>query len=115
MFDLRPKNKRESEELFVSTHPGHCFLITDSPEKLDRKILDFIFANQAFKTVPASTDMFDILVAIDAFKSKGEARRNWKWTNQQIEEGCHSFVVGRKNVSLFIFKPVVCINKHNDT
>lgn len=51
-------------------------------------------------------DMFDILVGIGVFKSKSEARKNWRGTGQQIPEGFNSFTVGKLKNRIFIWNPI---------
>lgn len=57
--------------------------------------------------ITATTDMFDILVAMKVFSSKGEARRNWKLTGKDIPLGFTDFKgIGKMKHRLTIWVPV---------
>lgn len=71
---------------------------------------DFLFSrdvdpNQHIQPL-FTQDMFDILVGIGVFKSKSEARKNWRGSEQAIPPGFNSFVVGKLKHKLFIWNPV---------
>jgi hypothetical protein len=113
MSDLRDPNKALQESFLVSRTDekkkelglSFNFLLTD------RKVGDFeehfllsVFGGLDFEILPSETDIYDILVKVNAFPSKGEARRNWKKTTQRLEPGCYSFEVGREKKNVFIWK-----------
>lgn len=51
-------------------------------------------------------DMFDLLVFMGAFKSKSEARKNWKQTGAQIPKGFTDLKrIGRDRHRLTILNP----------
>lgn len=52
-------------------------------------------------------DMFDILVRAQCFKSKGEARRNWKRTGKEVPQGFSDFTgIGKFRTRITIWIPV---------
>ena len=60
--------------------------------------------------LPPTTDMFDILVALNIFPSKGQAAKNWKLTGKAIPLGWSQFLVAKHKptrVLLYIFNPIV--------
>lgn len=58
------------------------------------------------KLEPGKCDMFDLLVICGAFTSKGQARKNWRHTGQDIPKGFNEFVVGKKRVPLTVWNPI---------
>lgn len=55
------------------------------------------------KRLPESATMFDVLVAAGIFKSKGDARKNWKG-DSAIPSGLSSFEVGKMKKEIWILK-----------
>lgn len=56
--------------------------------------------------VPASTDMFDLLVLLGAFGSKSQARKVWKKTGREIPPGFSHFTrIGKHRRELAIWNP----------
>lgn len=104
-MDLRTKEKELAEALAVANHTekGFNFLIGDL---LPGDLLQAVFGDDTFLVRAVEFDMFDILVEIGVFKSRGECRKNWKKSDQFIENGCHSFLVFKRDLPLFIFKPI---------
>jgi hypothetical protein len=52
-------------------------------------------------------DMFDVLVLAGIFKSKSDAKRNWKKTGKEIPAGFSDFIgVGKLRHSIFIWNPI---------
>ena len=104
-MDLRAEEKELVEALVVanSSEKGFNFLIGDL---LPGDLLQSVFGGESFCVQPVEFDMFDILVEIGVFKSRGECKRNWKKSDQFIENGCHSFLVFKRDLPLFIFKPI---------
>ena len=52
-------------------------------------------------------DMFDLLVRTGIFKSKGDARRNWKLTGKDIPPGFSDFQgIGKHRHRITIWVPV---------
>jgi hypothetical protein len=130
-MDLRTPEKRLKEELEVSywlkfndsfkvseddlepwKQSNHCYAIL--PEDFDigliQDILPYIFGDgekidrEGFK-IRHNVDMFDLLVEMKTFKSRSDARKNWTKSDQFIEEGISSFLVGKMNKPLYIWKP----------
>lgn len=54
---------------------------------------------------PRKTDMFELLVRLGAFKSKGQARKSWDKSGKEIPEGWSEFFVGKKKRHLCIWNP----------
>lgn len=104
-MDLRTKEKELAEALAVANSPekGFNFLI-GTP--LPGDLLQAVFGEDLIRVRPVEFDMFDILVEIGVFKSRGECRKNWKKSDHVIENGCHSFLVSKKDKPLFIFRPI---------
>jgi len=63
--------------------------------------------NESYIILSSNSDMYDCLVAGGFFKSKSQAKNSWTKTDKQIEYGFHSFVVGKKQIPLHIFKPIL--------
>lgn len=58
--------------------------------------------------IPADFDIYDILVKYGLFKSKGDAKKNWKKSSQEIPEGLNSFErLGKLRLNLHIWKPPI--------
>jgi hypothetical protein len=105
-MDLRTKEKELAEALAVANHAeqGFNFLIGDP---LSQDLMDAVFGSDTKVEIrPDTFDMFDILTEVGAFKSKGDARKNWVKSDQNIDTGCHSFLITKKLTPLFIFKPI---------
>lgn len=54
--------------------------------------------------LPNEIDIFDLLVKLEAFPSKSQARKNWKGS-KQIPDGWSHFVVGKLKRDLCIWNP----------
>lgn len=67
----------------------------------DNERVDIVFpGNQVLRT------MFDILVFLGVFKSKSDARKNWKKTRREIPPGFSHFVgLGKFRKELCIWNP----------
>lgn len=56
--------------------------------------------------LPQTTDMYDLLVKLQVFSSKSQARKNWKKTGPEIPWGWSAFEqIGKLNHALYILKP----------
>lgn len=104
-MDLRTTEQTMSEELLASrmTLDGNLGFSFAIGSNLDLDLTGEIFAGEPF-LVKEHADMFDLLVEIGAFKSKSDARKNWKKSDQNIEDGLSTFLVGSKKIPLFIWK-----------
>jgi len=52
-------------------------------------------------------DMFDLLVFAEIFRSKGDAKRNWKKSSRDIPKGFSEFKnIGKLNRKITIFNPI---------
>ena len=111
-MNLRTIEKTIEEELLASnfslanSNVEFNFAINcDSNKEFAHELLG---TNIVFKN---NIDMFDILVEMKVFKSKSDARKNWKKSDAIIEEGLSTFLVGKKNIPLFIWNcPKDCPN-----
>ena len=56
-------------------------------------------------------DMYDLLVLIEAFNSKSQARKNWKLTGKDIPEGWSEFFIGKQKRHLCIWNPTNFIDE----
>jgi hypothetical protein len=78
--------------------------------------MDFVVLNSLFKEediqlfglddpvrLPETATMFDVLVAAKVFKSKGDARKNWKGS-ADIPFGFHRFEVGKMKTEIITLK-----------
>jgi hypothetical protein len=54
--------------------------------------------------VPIETTMFDLLVKLGSFKSKGQARKNWRF-GKDIPSGWSEFKIGKLKRHLSIWNP----------
>lgn len=84
-----------------------CNIVVQN-ENYDDSLLT-LFAGQEVNFVPPTTDMWDLLVWIGAFESKGQARKNWTKTDKLIPAGWNEFLVGKhkaNKIGLFILNPV---------
>lgn len=59
---------------------------------------------------PAGTTMIDLLIHLGVFKSRGQAKKNWKGP-QEIPEGFSDFTgIGKLRRELWILNPVdICV------
>jgi len=110
-MDLRTTQQRIKEEFEASTIASDFknVVILDDFSHIEVDLINQLFNNEEFILMPRNSDMFDVLCACGCFKSKTNARQNWTKTDKEIEFGFSSFIIGRKNFSLTIFKPVLDI------
>jgi hypothetical protein len=97
-------------ELWKESNYCYAILPEDFDIDLIQDILPYIFGDgenidrQGFK-IRHNLDMFDLLVEMKAFKSRSDARKNWTKSDQFIEDGISSFLVGKNKKPLYIWKP----------
>jgi hypothetical protein len=73
----------------------------------ERDLVPLIFGEDIITYFQDDADMFDLLVYLNIFKSKAEARRNWKRTGGNIPFGYTEFKkIGKFSKSLYIFNPI---------
>ena len=66
---------------------------------------DFCRAEDVYAMSP-ETDMYDLLVKLEAFPSKSQARRVWKHTGKEIPPGFSHFTrIGKHRRVLTIWNP----------
>jgi hypothetical protein len=87
------------------TPVGDLNIIVNGPYLLsgDRELL--FPEDEVVNTVSEQTNMFDLLVALGAFESKSQARKQWKKTGIEIPAGWSSFRVGKMKRELCIWNP----------
>ncbi len=60
---------------------------------------------ETVETIPVTSNLLDVLVAVGIFLSKGQARKNWKH-GVEIQPGYSSWErLGSRRASVFIFNP----------
>ena len=88
------------------------FIVLTHPDKSLQEVLEGIpplFVSEDgsmdFKFINAESDMYDVLVGAGIFKSKSDARRNWKKTGADIPTG-HTLIrgIGKMKKRLCIWK-----------
>jgi hypothetical protein len=83
--------------IIVADHPltdeEKCYLEIFHPED------DIIF-------IGSNLDMYDILLKFGFFKSKNDARKNWKQTGKDVPLGFNDFRIGKRKRLLSIFNPI---------
>mgnify|MGYP003345196064 CR=1 FL=1 len=102
-MDFRTLSERLAEEMEASSNKDNFvnFIVGG----FDPEIASMVFQGEAFTTLASESDMFDILILSGVFKSKSQAKQNWTKTDKEIEHGLCSFVVGKKKMSISVFKP----------
>ena len=72
----------------------------------EKDLTCLIFDKEDFVLVDSTTDVFDLLVKLDVFPSKGQARKNWT-KGSIIENGYNEILkIGKMHKALYIWKPV---------
>ena len=81
-------------------------------EHWDQRMEDLLFQaaegpKDPITYIQDDTDMFNLLVTMGVFTSRGECRRNWKKTAQRIPDG-FTFLqkLGKKNVQFAVWRPI---------
>jgi hypothetical protein len=78
----------------------------ESNEGLVESLFD-LNENERVQIVPSTFDMFDILVDTGLFRSKSEARKNWKRTGQDVPVGFTDLErIGKLKNRITIWNPV---------
>lgn len=69
-------------------------------------VLDFHWKHSPLILISPNVDMYDVLVACGLFKSKGEAKKNWKKSGKEIPNGITEFSnLGKhRMISILIWK-----------
>jgi hypothetical protein len=74
---------------------------------VNEHLVDAMFDGEDVDLLPNTTDMFDILVMTGMFRSKSEARKNWKRTGKEIPEGFTDIEnIGKLHKRLTIWNPI---------
>lgn len=61
---------------------------------------------ESVEYIEPGVDMFDILVTMKLFPSKGQARKNWKHTGGEIPAGFNMWTVGKLKQILAVWVPL---------
>ena len=82
------------------------FVIKNENYETEKDLIPRLFDNEDYKLLE-NVDMYDILKIAGIFSSKGEARKNWKRTKQEIPKGYSEFRdIGKLHNQIFIFNPI---------
>ena len=75
-------------------------------KKEDFDFYSKLFGNNRWTELPANKDMYDILVMLKLFKSKSQAKKNWKRSGKDIPKGFSHFRgIGKFNSEFCILNP----------
>lgn len=78
-----------------------------SPNRSSWDVLGMDEGESAITVKPGQKDMFDLLVMLGIFPSKGQAMKNWKKSGREIPIGFSDFEqIGKLNNRLTILNPV---------
>ena len=81
-------------------------IIRSDRVKLEDRVNLFPNEEVVFVFDPEDKDMFDLLIILGVFKSRGQARQNWKKTGREIPTGWSQFTgLGRFRKELCIWNP----------
>jgi len=76
-----------------------------TPQEMD--LIHHLFGDEPVVFLDEKADMYDCLIMLGVFPSKGEARKNWKRTGKEITPGYNEFRgIGKSKKALFIWNPV---------
>jgi hypothetical protein len=68
---------------------------------------ELFFPGEEVTLIEDNLDMYDILTRFGLFKSKGDARNNWKQTNRDIPPGFSDYkYIGKLHSRLTVLRPV---------
>ena len=83
------------------------FVITNDNLDKNDDLIETLFDGEGFIPVTTGADMFDILVMTGLFRSKSEARKNWKRTGRDIPNGFTDIDrIGKLKNRITIWNPV---------
>ena len=107
-MDLRSFEDRLAEELEAASIKDNFFnfVIADGMTHSLFELCEIVFNGEPFEIFATHLDMFDVLISTGCFKSKSQAKQNWTKTTRDIDFGIFSFVVGKKKMSITVFKPI---------
>jgi len=93
-------------EVNIDTGSSDVNIVVEN-DNLDTELAISLFDSNKWLTVPKTTDMFDILVMLNLFKNKGQAKKNWKKTGRDIPNGFSHFTrLGKFNSAISIFNQI---------
>uniref|UniRef100_A0A6M3IKU5 Uncharacterized protein n=1 Tax=viral metagenome TaxID=1070528 RepID=A0A6M3IKU5_9ZZZZ len=82
------------------------FVIKNKYFETEKDLIPHLFCNEVYEILE-DIDMYDILVIAGIFKSKGDARKNWKRTKKEISKGYSEYKdIGKLHNQIFIFNPI---------
>jgi hypothetical protein len=82
------------------------FVIQNKDFTVNKDLVDALFDGEDVQVISDVFDMFDILVITNMFRSKSEARKNWKRTGKEIPEGFTDLEdIGKLHKRITIFNP----------
>jgi hypothetical protein len=84
-------------------------------DKIGPNDKELIFGDEeVFFVNPEDMDMFDLLVKLGSFESKGQAKKNWTKTGKEIPQGFNEFIVGKLRRCLTIWNPSKSASEYED-
>lgn len=82
-------------------------LMTDgSDPELDKFCIENILQVTFCTVLPLDTTWWDILVEAGIFKSKSQARKNWKGS-KEVSPGFHQIVAGKKRIEICVHRVIL--------
>jgi hypothetical protein len=74
-------------------------------------LIYLLFGTEEIQYISGTMDMYDILVKFDLFSSKGNAKKNWTKSKQDVPDGFNIFNrIGKYRIDLYIWKPTEILN-----
>ena len=85
------------------------FVIKNKYYETEKDLIHHLFDGEKYELLE-DVDMYDVLKIAGIFRSKSEARKNWKRTGKEIPKGYNEFLnIGKLHNQIFIFNPVKTI------
>jgi hypothetical protein len=83
------------------------FIVKNDNFENEKDLIPLLFGNEYYTILYKDADIFDILVSLNIFNSKSQARKNWNRADKMIPDGYSELLkIGKKNLSIFIFNPI---------
>jgi len=98
--------------IFAEAEPNEWnFIVVNGHNEMGDAIL--FFDGEDINFITPKTSMLDILVALGIFKSKGQARKNWKRTGVTVPDGFTDLKkVGKLNKRITLFNPTAILDEN---
>lgn len=61
--------------------------------------------------VSPEADIFDVLVTVKLFPSRGQAKKNWRGPGPEIPKGWFETIIGKFRISLAIWNPETALEE----